>query len=108
MKIKAIVNGTVYTPAEKIESGVVLVLGSKIQAVGRQGEVNPPKDAEFFDAGGMSIAPGFIDVHMHGVLGHDTMGKGLAKVIPALPAYGVTSFGTQIILSCLDASGLIF
>ncbi len=70
----------------------MLISGNKIQAVGRQGQVNPPKDAEIFDAGGMSIAPGFIDVHTHGMMGHDTMGKGLAEVIPALPAYGVTSF----------------
>jgi N-acetylglucosamine-6-phosphate deacetylase len=89
---KAILNGTVYTPSTKIESGVVLVAGNGIQAVGRQGEVEIPKDAEIFDAGGMSIAPGFVDVHMHGLLGKDTMGLSLAEVIPALPVYGVTSF----------------
>jgi N-acetylglucosamine-6-phosphate deacetylase len=89
---KAIINGTVYTPAEKIEAGVVLISGNKIQAVGRQGDVNLPAGAEIFDAGGLSIAPGFIDVHTHGVMGHDTMGKGLAEVISALLAYGVTSF----------------
>ncbi|MCX6067792.1 MAG: N-acetylglucosamine-6-phosphate deacetylase [Chloroflexi bacterium] len=89
---KAILNGTVYTPSEKIEAGVVLISGGQIEAVGRQGEVEIPPNTEIFDAAGMAIAPGFVDVHMHGVLGKDCMGIGLAEVIPALPAYGVTSF----------------
>ena len=38
------------------------------------------------------MVPGFVDVHIHGLLGHDSMGAQLADVIPALPAYGVTSF----------------
>jgi N-acetylglucosamine-6-phosphate deacetylase len=89
---KAILNGTVYTPSEKIEAGAVLISGNKIRFVGPASEAKVPADAEIFDAGGRSIAPGFVDVHMHGVMGHDNMGIGLAEVIPALPAYGVTSF----------------
>lgn len=89
---KAILDGTVYTPSEKIESGAVLISGNKIQSVGRASQTKVPRDAEVFNAQGMSIAPGFVDVHTHGLLGHDNMGIGLAEVIPALPAYGVTSF----------------
>jgi N-acetylglucosamine-6-phosphate deacetylase len=89
---KAIINGTVYTPSTKIEAGAVLISGKTIQAVGRQNEIPLPAGTEIFDAGGQAIAPGFVDVHMHGVLGKDTMGVGLAEVIPALPAYGVTAF----------------
>ncbi len=89
---KIIQNGTVYTPAEKIEGGVVLIADGQIQAVGQQGQVPIPAEAEPFDAGGLSVAPGFIDVHTHGVLGYDNMGLGLAEVIPRLPAYGVTAF----------------
>ena len=89
---KAILNGTVYTPSEKIESGAVLISGGLIRSVGRASDVKVPAEAKVFDARGMSIAPGFVDVHTHGVMGHDTMGIGLAEVIPALPAYGVTSF----------------
>lgn len=90
--IKAIINGTVYTPSEKIELGGVLISGTRIQAVGRRGDLQIPAGAVIHDAGGMSIAPGLVDVHMHGLLGHDCMGAGLADVIPALPAHGVTSF----------------
>ena len=89
---KAILNGTIYTPSEKIESGAVLISGGLIRSVGRASDVKVPAEAKVFDARGMSIAPGFVDVHTHGVMGHDSMGIGLAEVIPALPAYGVTSF----------------
>ena len=89
---KAIVNGTVYTPSQKIESGAVVISGNKIESVGPANETHIEPDTEIFDAQGMAIAPGFVDVHMHGVAGHDNMGTGLAEVIPALPAYGVTSF----------------
>jgi N-acetylglucosamine-6-phosphate deacetylase len=92
MMNKAIVNGIVYMPFERIESGVVLIAGSTIRAVGSREAVQIPVDAEVFDAGGMSVVPGFVDVHMHGLMGYDGMGVGLAEVIPALPAYGVTSF----------------
>src|SRR5512138_745088 len=89
---KAIINGTLYTPSEKIEAGTVLISGSRIEFAGRAEQAKLPPGAEVFDAKGMSVAPGFVDVHMHGLMGHDTMGLGLAEVIRALPAYGVTSF----------------
>ena len=89
---KAIINGTVYTPSEKVEAGIVLISGSRIEFAGRAEEANLAPGAEVFDAKGMSVAPGFVDVHIHGLMGHDSMGLGLAEVIRALPAYGVTSF----------------
>ena len=111
---KAIINGTVYTPSEKIESGTVLISENKIQFVGRASDAKIPKDAEIFDAGSMSIAPGFVDVHMHGVMGHDNMGTGLADVIQMIPAYGVTSFMAttltyprQEVLAALEVMGEI-
>lgn len=30
-----------------------------------------PADAEVIDAGGAYVAPGLIDIHIHGYLGHD-------------------------------------
>ncbi len=50
---------------EIIENGVIVVEGNRIVAVGAQGEVEPPGDAEVFDLSGMTIAPGFVDVHAH-------------------------------------------
>src|SRR5688572_4628182 len=40
------------------------------------------------------VVPGFIDVHVHGVEGHDTLNDGdpVAAIAALLPQYGVTSF----------------
>lgn len=46
------------------------------------------------DVSGHMIVPGFIDVHVHGVGGHDVQdGPGaIARVAAVLPRYGVTAF----------------
>ena len=99
--MKAIVNGTVYTPDEVIAPGVVLVEGDTITAVGPAGTTPVPPDAELVQADGMAVAPGLIDLHIHGLLGHDAMGPDLALVIRELPAFGVTAFlATTLTLPC--------
>ena len=97
--MKAIVNGTVYTPDEVIAPGVVFIEGDTITAVGLAGTTPVPPEAELVQANGMAVVPGLIDLHIHGLLGHDAMEPGLAHVIHALPAFGVTTFlGTTLTL----------
>jgi N-acetylglucosamine-6-phosphate deacetylase len=91
-QVQAIVNGTVYTPDEVITAGVVLIKGHTVTAVGSADTVSVPLHAELVEADGMAVVPGLIDVHIHGLMGHDGMGSGLAHVIRALPTFGVTTF----------------
>jgi N-acetylglucosamine-6-phosphate deacetylase len=46
------------------------------------------------DLRGYMVAPGFIDVHVHGVEGIDTLGGGdaIARIAERLPKFGVTAF----------------
>lgn len=88
----AIINGTVYTPKQKIPNGVVLIDNSRVAAVGSAVQVAIPSGTEIYDAQGKNICPGFVDVHTHGVMGKDSMGLGLAEVIQHMPQFGVTSF----------------
>ena len=98
-QVKAIVNGTVYTPDAVIASGVVLIEENTITAVGSAGTTPVPPEAKLIEAGGMAVVPGLIDVHIHGLMGYDAMGPGLAQVIHGLPAFGVTAFlGTTLTL----------
>ena len=48
----------------------------------------------FFDLRGALIAPGFIDVHVHGVEGYDTLAQpdAVREIARRLPKYGVTAF----------------
>ena len=70
MKIK-ISNGTVLTPFRAIKNGTVVVENGKIIGV-HEGFVDVP-DAEVIDAQASYIAPGFIDIHVHGGGGADFM-----------------------------------
>lgn len=60
----AITNATVFPiSAPPLEGGTVLVENGQITAVGR--DVDIPEDAEIFDASGLFLMPGLIDVHSH-------------------------------------------
>src|ERR1700687_3415252 len=59
-------NGRVVDPASKTEATLdVLLDGEKIKEVGPAGKIAAPSDAEIFDASGLIVAPGFIDIHVH-------------------------------------------
>ncbi len=86
------VRGTVLTPREIIRNGQVVVEGGKIVDVG-------PWDGGFqgqvLDFRGCLVAPGFIDLHVHGGGGSDVMDashQGLDCLSGFLAAGGVTSF----------------
>jgi len=54
-----------------------------------------PSGAVFFDAGANKVVPGFVDIHVHGALDHDTMDaspEGLAVMSAFFASHGVTSF----------------
>ena len=56
-------NGRVIDPASKLDAiSDVLIEGDKIAAVGEKLQVT---GAERFDASGLIVAPGFIDMHVH-------------------------------------------
>jgi N-acetylglucosamine-6-phosphate deacetylase len=65
-------NAKIVTPSIVIESGWLLTDNDKIKAFGIHDapdfEVN-----ERVDASGMTLLPGFIDIHCHGAVGHDFM-----------------------------------
>ncbi len=59
------------------------------------------------DRPGHLIVPGFIDVHVHGVVGHDVLdGDGaVARIAAALPRWGVTAFCPTTMASTPAALG---
>ncbi len=88
-------NGTVYTPTRVIPDGAVLINDQRIEAVGKRGELVIPNEAQHLGASGGSIAPGFVDMHIHGVGGYDTDDGEVASleaISLLLTQYGVTSW----------------
>jgi len=53
-----------------------------------------PSGASIVDVRDAFVVPGFIDVHVHGIEGYDTLdgGDAIASMASRLPRYGVTSF----------------
>ena len=84
--------GAVVLPDRIQERGSVIVNGDRIAAV----EAGPaaPAGAQVIDASGCFVVPGFIDVHVHGVEGLDTLDGGtvVSEIARRLPRYGVTAF----------------
>src|SRR6266852_1703680 len=59
-------NGRVLDPASKTDAAMdVLLDGEKIAEVAAAGKLSLAKDTEVFDANGLIVAPGFIDIHAH-------------------------------------------
>lgn len=92
--MKAVTNGKFILPDEHgnffIQTGATLTFGEKIL------ELSAETDAEeILDAQGNFVAPGFINVHIHGCVGADVMDgtpAALEKICNFLPRTGVTGF----------------
>lgn len=93
--MKAIIDGLIVLPNEILGGHIVLYEGDKIV------EIRPRKGyrfglcTEIVDANGGFVCPGFINEHIHGIAGADTMdedGDALMTMQKALPKTGVTAF----------------
>ncbi|MGQ7279012.1 N-acetylglucosamine-6-phosphate deacetylase [Brevibacillus thermoruber] len=87
--------GTVVTGGTCLEDGLVVVDGGTIAYAGAAaGYAGPlPERVEMVKDGW--ICPGFVDIHMHGIAGCDTMDgtpESLQTISRALARFGVTSF----------------
>lgn len=106
--------GRVVTAAEAWERGWLLVDGNRIALLGPG---DPPRLSadRTIDASGMTLLPGFIDVHAHGAAGHEAMDatpdalQGMARYYAQ---HGTTAFlaatwtdSTERIHAALNAIG---
>ncbi len=66
----AIKNANIVLEDSIINDGVLLIDGNKISSFGKSNDVVVPADAEIFDAKGLFVGPGFVDIHVHGGNGH--------------------------------------
>ena len=96
--------GDLVLPDRILAGASLLIEGGRIVAVEPRGRVDP-SGATLIDTRGCLVAPGFIDVHVHGVDGYDTLDDGdpLVEIAGRLPRYGVTAFApTTVACSPVD------
>jgi dihydroorotase len=59
-------NGRVLDPATKTDaSRDILLVDDRIKEIAPAGKISTSADTEIFDASGLIVAPGFIDMHVH-------------------------------------------
>lgn len=90
--MKAIINGKIILK-DRIVEGSALLYSSVIEGIVPLGSV--PADAEIIDAKGGYVAPGLIDMHIHGYLGKDVCDgeeESIRTISKGLLANGVTGY----------------
>lgn len=91
--MKCIINGRIVLP-NNIVSGMALVFDETIKAIIPQNEVKT-EEYDVIDAKGNLVAPGLVDIHIHGYLGEDASdgsAQGLKKMAAGIAKNGVTSW----------------
>jgi N-acetylglucosamine-6-phosphate deacetylase len=86
---------------------VMEVSDRRVLSIRSQSEGEIPADAKHLDFPGTTLAPAFLDVHIHGGAGHDVMEatpEALAKVSGFLASRGTGKFLATTVTAPLDAT----
>ncbi len=105
MRTTVIHAGRILTPEEEISEGIIVVEGGKIAALGHRDEIRLPSNAVDYVAGGMTVVPGFVDVHIHGAGGHDVMeghARALDRIAATVARHGTTSLVATTVTAPAD------
>ena len=84
--------GDIVLPDRILTSASLIIDRGRIAAIDTSR--GTPAGASVVNVGESYVVPGFVDVHVHGIEGHDTLdGSGaIAEIAARLPRYGVTAF----------------
>jgi N-acetylglucosamine-6-phosphate deacetylase len=94
MPTTAIYASRILTPQDEILDGVILVEETRIAAIGHRDEVHVPPGSLDYVATGLTVVPGFVDIHIHGAGGHDVMegnARAMDKITSTVARYCTTS-----------------
>lgn len=89
----------------KILEGMAVLFDSKIQYIIREEDIDNFKLEKKIDGKGLYLGPGFIDIHIHGCMGCDSMdedSESIDKISMELPKTGVTSFLATTMTMSID------
>lgn len=90
-------NARLFTPNRPDLMGWLLVEDGLIRSIGfgRPPDISDSTSIQLLDAQGNNLLPGFIDLHVHGAMGHEVMDaspSGLEEMARFYASHGVTSF----------------
>jgi N-acetylglucosamine-6-phosphate deacetylase len=96
-----------FTPLHGIEDAALMIEDGVITAVGARADVRVPPNAKVLDFGDAVLAPGLIDLHIHGGAGHDLMegsDESLSAVERLMTRHGVTSYCPTTVTAPIDST----
>ena len=88
-------NARLFTPHHPGQTGWLLAQERKIQSIGSGQLPQLSGEVQTLDAQGKALLPGFIDLHVHGAMGHELMDaspSGLEEMARFYASHGVTAF----------------
>ena len=103
----AITASRLFTPLAVVEHPIVLIEDGLIAAIGSVSDLAIPPHARHLDFPEAVLAPGFVDIHIHGAAGYDVMeadAAGLSVVASFLAKHGVTSYFPTTVTATEDAT----
>ena len=95
------------TPCQAIDEAALLLEDGTIADVGRRSDVLIPPHTRIFDFGEAILAPGLIDIHIHGGAGHDIMeasDENLAPIERLMAKHGVSSYYPTTVTAPIDVT----
>ncbi|MGA2357546.1 MAG: N-acetylglucosamine-6-phosphate deacetylase [Terriglobales bacterium] len=99
--------GRLLTPTDAVEHPLVLVEQGRVLEISARSGRQAPAGISVFDFGDGVMAPGYIDLHIHGSAGYDVMDD-TAEALPAieqlLARHGVTSYFPTTVSAPMDAT----
>jgi N-acetylglucosamine-6-phosphate deacetylase len=86
-------NADLVLPDRLMSAATLVIDGDRILDILQDAPAPSPDDLHF-DLHGHTVVPGFVDVHVHGVEGADTLDgdDAIARIASRLPRFGVTAF----------------
>jgi N-acetylglucosamine-6-phosphate deacetylase len=94
-------------PTNRADDVLLLVDEGRVVAIGPRSRQALPAGVPVCDFGDASIAPGYIDLHIHGSAGFDVMGdapQALSAIETLLARHGVTSYFPTTVTASLDTT----
>jgi N-acetylglucosamine-6-phosphate deacetylase len=98
---------SLYTPREKIEQPLVVMEDGSILRIGPQTDVDAPLPDSMVDFGDCVLAPGYVDIHVHGGAGYDVMQSNESereRFERFLLQHGVTSYCPTTVAAPLEST----
>ena len=107
MLATAIYASRILTPQEEILDSVMTVENGRITGISHRDEAHIPPGAVDYVASGLTVIPGFVDVHIHGAGGRDVMEgtpEALDKITATVARFGTTSMVATTVTAPIDAT----